>query len=140
MKNHGVAVVINKGNKYLLLEDSRKLMRGKWGPPHGRCENADKIEKDSVIRETLEETGLTVKPLRKIWTTKADVKTDTISFWLAKIVKGKIKIDKRESSNYGWFTINEIFNLNLYPGTRKFFNLVERGEITIDKEVPDKVN
>ena len=139
MKNHGVAVVIKKDNKYLLLEDSRDLMKGKWGPPHGRCDSKDKTEKESVIRETIEETGLTVKPLRKMWTIKADVKTDTISFWLAEIVRGKINIDKRESSNHGWFTVDEILNLNLYPGTNKFFRLVKRGKIVIDKEVPDKV-
>ncbi|MEJ2348063.1 MAG: NUDIX hydrolase, partial [Patescibacteria group bacterium] len=100
-------------------------------PPHGKCDSRDKTEKDSVTRETLEETGLIVKPLRKIWTTKADVKTDTISFWLAKIIEGKIKLDKRESSNYGWFTIDEILGLKLYPATKKFFILVKNGEINI---------
>jgi 8-oxo-dGTP pyrophosphatase MutT (NUDIX family) len=131
VENHGVVVIIDKDNKFLLLEDSRELMKGKWGPPHGRCKNTDKTEEDSVIRETYEETGFKVKPLRKLWTTKADTKVKTVSFWLAEIIDGKIKINKKESSNFGWFTINEATTLNLYPGTSSFFKLVKKGEIGI---------
>ena len=131
MEKHGVVAIINKNNKYLLLEDSRELMKGKWAPPHGRCEKNDKTEEESVVRETYEETSLKVKSTKKLWTTKADVKTDTLSFWLATIIDGKISIDKEESSNYGWFTIDELLNLKLYPATKKFFTLVKSGKIVI---------
>ena len=129
MEKHGIVAVISKNNKYLLLEDSRELMKGKWAPPHGRCDNTDKSEKESVIREVFEETGLKVKPKKKLWTTKADVKTDTLSFWSVTIKGGKIKIDKEESSNYGWFTLEELLNLELYPATKKFFTLIKNGKI-----------
>jgi ADP-ribose pyrophosphatase YjhB (NUDIX family) len=131
MKSHGVVVIIRKDNKYFLLKDSRELMRGKWGPPHGRCSKKDMTEQDSVIRETYEETNLKVKPIKILWSTRADTKVKTVSFWLAEIVEGKIKIDKKESSDYGWFTIDKALTLNLYPGTKKFLKLVKKGTIDI---------
>lgn len=125
---HGVIAVIAKGRKFLLLEDARELMKGSWAPPHGRCNAEDKSEEDSVAREALEETGLKVKPVRKLWTTKADTKVDTVSFWLVNAVDGEIKLDK-ESSGYGWFTPEECLKLKLYPGTRAFFEKVKNKEI-----------
>lgn len=130
LSTHGVVVVVKRGKRILLLKDSRDLMLGRWAPPHGRCETTDATEEDAVIRETLEETELRVKPLRKLWTTKADTKVKTVSFWEVIVKKGKIVLDKTESSEYGWFSISEALSLELYPGTRKFFQLVERGEIS----------
>lgn len=130
LKDHGVVALIKRGKKFLLLKDSRQLMLNHWGPPHGRCALNDQKEDDAVIREVLEETGLAVKPIKKIWTTTADTKVKTVSFWLAEIISGEIKIDKRESSEYGWFTIDEALKLKLYPGTKKLFTLVKEGGIT----------
>ena len=131
LEDHGVVAVIVENKKFLLLKDSRKLMLGCWAPPHGRCDIEDLSEEDSVVREVFEETDLSVKPIRKLWTTKADTKVKTASFWLTEIISGKIIIDKNESSIYGWFTLEEAFKLKLYPGVKKFLELVERGEIKI---------
>ncbi|NTV41549.1 MAG: NUDIX domain-containing protein [Candidatus Moranbacteria bacterium] len=131
LKNHGVAVLIRDKDKFLLLKDSRKLMLDFWAPPHGRCEEADKNENNTVKRETFEETNLRVKPVKKVWTTEADTKTKTISFWLAEIIDGEICLDKDESSEYGWFTLEEALKLKLYPGTERFFTLVKKGSILI---------
>ena len=131
VKNHGVVVLIQRDKKFILLKDSRKLMLDYWAPPHGRCDESDKNEKDTVIREAFEETGLRVIPLKKVWTTEADTKVKTVSFWLTEVVEGDIKIDRRESSEYGWFTLDEALNLKLYPGTKKFFVLVKQGNIAL---------
>lgn len=128
--SHGIVAVIMQGNKFLLLEDSRELMKGFWAPPHGRCDEKDASEEDSVVREVFEETGLTVKPIKNLWTTKADTKIDTVSFWLVNAVEGRIKLDK-ESSDYGWFTLEECLKLKLYPGTRAFFEKVKGKEIQL---------
>ncbi|OGY56958.1 MAG: hypothetical protein A2Y84_00710 [Candidatus Colwellbacteria bacterium RBG_13_48_8] len=130
MKEHGIVAIVHDGNKYLLLEDARDLMLGKWAPPHGRCEVSDKSEEECVARETYEETQLKIKPIKKLWTQEADTKVKTVSFWLVKILEGEIKIED-ESSHYGWFTLDEVLELDLYPGTKKFFELVEKGEVSI---------
>lgn len=129
LSNHGVVAVVIKNNKYLLLEDSKKPMRGCWAPPHGKCEAVDSCEEDCVVREVLEESNLNVKPIRKLWTTEADTKVETVSFWLVEVVDGEIKINKRESSNYGWFSLDEALKLKLYPGTKRFFGLVRKEKI-----------
>ncbi len=131
LKNHGVVILIRDKDKFLLLKDSRELMLDFWAPPHGRCEEADKNEQDTVKREALEETGLNTAPIKKVWTTEADTKIKTVSFWLADVIDGEICIDKNESSEYGWFTFEEALKLKLYPGTKRFFNLVKDGEISI---------
>ena len=130
MKDHGIVAIIKDGDKYLLLEDARELMLGKWAPPHGRCEITDKSEEDCVIRETQEETQLRIKPLKRLWTQEADTKVKTVSFWLVEIIGGKIVIES-ESSRYGWFTLDEALALNLYPGTKTFFELVKEGKVSI---------
>ena len=34
-----------------------------------------------------------------------------------------------ESSNFGWFTVEEALDLTLYPGTKIFFEKVKSGEV-----------
>ena len=122
LSSHGIVALVRTDNKYLLLEDSRNLMRGFWAPPHGRCKENDKSEQDAIIREVREETGLIVQPVRKITTVPAATKVKTVSFWIVETDENqKIILDTSESSQYGWFTIQEALRLKLYPGTKKFF-------------------
>lgn len=53
------------------------------------------------------------------------------SFWLTEVVKGDIVLDKKESSEYGWFNLEEALNLWLYPATKNFFGLVKKGQIEV---------
>lgn len=132
LSSHGiVALVRSPENKYLLLEDCREQMRGYWAPPHGRCENSDKSEEAGVIRETFEETGLRVSPVKAILTQPADTKVKSVSFWLVDLVGGDLKIDTTETSNHAWLTIDEALQIKLYPGTKIFFSKVASGEIII---------
>ena len=131
IKNHGIVAIVMKNKKFLLLKDSRNLMLNYWAPPHGRCNKNDTIEENSVIREAREETSLNVKPIKKIWTIAADTKVKTVSFWSTEIVDGEINIDKRESSEYGWFTLGEALKLKLYPGTKKFFALLKEEKFAL---------
>ena len=131
MKSHGIAAIIKKDNKFLLLKESRDLLFGLWKPPSGRAEEFDLDEEATVMREVKEETDLEVKPIKKLWTTKADTKVKTVSFWLAEIIGGDLKIDEREASEFKWATTDEALELKLYPGTKKFFEKVKAGKIEI---------
>ena len=131
IKNHGIVAIVIKNKKFLLLKDARNLMLNYWAPPHGRCNKNDVSEENCVIREVQEETSLHVKPIKKILTIDADTKVKTVSFWLTEIIDGKINIDKRESSEYGWFTLDEALKLKLYPGTKEFFVLLKKGKIAL---------
>lgn len=132
LNSHGVVVVIKKDDKYLLVKEARDLLNGHWGPPHGRSNPEDINEEDVVIRETKEEIGLDVKPIKKLITMAADTKVKTVSFWLAERVRNQeINIDENEISKYGWFTVDEALNLPLYPGTKNFFEDIMNGRILV---------
>ena len=132
LSTHGiVSLVRNPEGKFLLLEDSREQMRGYWAPPHGRCELSDLTEEAGVVRETFEETGLRVEPVKAVLTQPADTKVKTVSFWLVNLVDGELRVDPAESSSHGWFSIDEALRLKLYPGTQKFFSQVVAGEIEL---------
>jgi 8-oxo-dGTP diphosphatase len=131
LSTHGVVALVRNGEgKFLLLEDAREQMRGRWAPPHGRCEDADLTEENSVIREVREETGLDAKPIRAILTQPADTKVKTVTFWLVETKNQKVHIDK-ESSQFGWYSLEEALKLSLYPGTKIFFEKVSKGEIEL---------
>jgi ADP-ribose pyrophosphatase YjhB (NUDIX family) len=132
LSSHGiVALVSDAESRFLLLEDARELMKGLWAPPHGRCETTDVSEEAGVIREVREETGLSVEPVRKVFTQPADTKVKTVSFWLVKTIgNSRVTLDE-ESSRSGWFTINEALKISLYPGTKTFFEKVLAGEVDI---------
>jgi ADP-ribose pyrophosphatase YjhB (NUDIX family) len=131
LRTHGVvALVRNNDGNFLLLEDAREATKGWWAPPHGSCEVADGREENSVIREVKEETNLVVTPLRKLLTQAADTKRKTVSFWLVETKDGEIVLND-ESSRSGWFTLDEALRLTLYPGTKTFFEKIQRGEISL---------
>jgi len=131
MGNHGIVAIVIKEGKFLLLEDSRDPMLGYWGPPHGRCTPEDLSEWNCVTREVLEETSLNVRPIWKLWTTKADTKVESVSFWLVEVISGNIRTDAKESCSHGWFTLDDALKLKLYPGTRRFFTLLKENRIQI---------
>lgn len=132
LSTHGiVALVRDASGRFLLLEDSREQMRGHWAPPHGRCESVDSSEEAGVIREVKEETGIDVTPLKKVLTQAADTKVKTVSFWLVNANQTEVVLDD-ESSDFGWFTVNEALSIKLYPGTQIFFEKVKSGEISLE--------
>lgn len=130
LNSHGVVALIKRNGKFLLPEDARSLMLHRWAPPHGRCKVGDMSEKGAVIREVQEETGLNVRPVRRLWKTVADTKVKTVTFWLVECLKDKIRLN-RESSACGWFSVEEVLALQLYPGTKEFFIRVKSGKIII---------
>jgi ADP-ribose pyrophosphatase YjhB (NUDIX family) len=116
----------------LLLKDSREPMLGCWAPPHGRCEASDTSETAGVVREVLEETGLKVVPVKRVFTQAADTKVKTVSFWLVKAeLAAPIRLNN-ESSAYGWYSVKTLLKMRLYPGTRTFFKRVLAGEIKLE--------
>lgn len=132
LSTHGiVALVRNAEGRFLLLEDAREQMKGRWAPPHGRCEAVDASEEDGVTREVYEETRLTVSPVGKVHTQLADTKVKTVSFWVVRSGGEEVVLDS-ESSDFGWFTIDEALKLPLYPGTKTFFEKVRTREISLE--------
>lgn len=133
LSSHGVVALLrNRNGQYLLLKEARGGKTfGLWAPPHGRCKPSDKDEAATIIREVKEETSLTVAPVRKLYTQAADTKVATVSFWLVDTLAGDINLNA-ESSASGWYSVRDALALDLFPGTKAFFEKVLLGEISID--------
>jgi 8-oxo-dGTP diphosphatase len=56
----GIGVVIWKDDKFLLIQRGKPPRMGQWSIPGGRQELGETV-KETALRETLEETGLTVE-------------------------------------------------------------------------------
>jgi len=59
----GVGALVLDQGKVLLIRRKKEPSRGDWSIPGGLVEVGESL-RDAVVRETLEETGLLVEPLR----------------------------------------------------------------------------
>lgn len=133
-KDHGVVSVIqNRKDEFLFVREGRldNPYHGYWSGPHGRCKREDVLEEETVVRETLEECGVAVRPLRKLYTRLADTKVSTVSFWEAELLDPEFTVynaSSNESDAIGWFSLGDIVGgkVPLYFGTRQFFEQYER--------------
>jgi phosphoglycolate phosphatase-like HAD superfamily hydrolase/8-oxo-dGTP pyrophosphatase MutT (NUDIX family) len=129
--SHGVVALIrNPRGEYLMIQEARRdnPFCGAWSGPHGRCKPADRIEEETVVRETLEECGLDVRPVRKVYERAADTHVETVAFWETRPLSDPATAyaaHAREVAAVRWATLDEIRGLELYDGTRDyFFNIV----------------
>jgi 8-oxo-dGTP diphosphatase len=95
MINVIVALVKNNGDQYLFLKRKKGEHDGtSWSFPSGKIEQGE-TEEDAVIREVLEETGVTCTPHRKIGErilTSLDIK---IHYWIAYPLFGDVIHEKK---------------------------------------------
>jgi 8-oxo-dGTP diphosphatase len=119
----GVVVIIMQNHKYLLVKQNKDPYKNFWGPVHGTIELAE-TEEEAIVREVREEIGIIVTPIRKLGCSPADYKVIKLHWWLAKNVAGNININNNEISDFGYFSLNELLNLQLLPETRNFFERI----------------
>jgi phosphoglycolate phosphatase-like HAD superfamily hydrolase/8-oxo-dGTP pyrophosphatase MutT (NUDIX family) len=127
--SHGiVALIQNEAGEYLLIKEARadSPYYGAWSGPHGRCLPRDVIEEETVVRETLEECGLEVRPVRKVFERTADTRIETVAFWESRSLtdlKLAHAAEAREVAAIRWASLEEIRGgaLELYTGTYDYF-------------------
>lgn len=112
MKRTAANGLLLKDNKLLLLKRSSKkeLFANHWGCPGGGTENNETAE-ECATREVKEECNLDFIPNKLFFLKKDPSSTATTSSFLGDW-SGEIKLNE-ESSDYGWFTYEDIENLNL---------------------------
>lgn len=131
--DHGVVAIIqDHESRFLLVREGRRAnpFFGAWSGPHGTCKAEDVLEEETVVRETREECGLRVRPLRRLYESPADTKVQTVAFWSAKPDEPSQRPDlvcPQEISEIGWFTLDQIRSpqFPLYAGTRDFFSKID---------------
>jgi 8-oxo-dGTP pyrophosphatase MutT (NUDIX family) len=120
-----VVAIVTRGAKMLFIRRGPGVTdAGFWAPLSGRIERGED-QPAAVIRETKEEVGLTVKPLRKVWESLSARGTHRLHWWLAEWVDGDLRLDPREVSEARWLTSPEISVLeNTFEKDREFFDTV----------------
>jgi 8-oxo-dGTP pyrophosphatase MutT (NUDIX family) len=134
----GVFVVVyskgEKGIEYLLLK-RRKHWIG-WEFTKGGIERGER-EIETAEREVKEETGLRVINIRKynksgkyLYDEKTceDRKMDgqSYSLYSAEVVKGEVKIDKKEHSGFKWMSFKETIKILTWENQRQCLKIVNK--------------
>lgn len=119
---------IEKDGKYLMLHRVKKvndLNQDKWIGIGGKFEDKESPE-ECMIRETLEETGLTlINPeYRGILTFVSDKwPTEYIHLFYADKFSGELI--ECDEGNLEWVPIKDIYSLPLWEGDKIFLKLIE---------------
>ena len=120
-----IVAVITNGDKVLLIQRAPTVRGGRyWAPVSGEVEPGESQEA-AVAREAMEEVGLAVRPLRKVWENISSRGTFRLHWWLAEYVGGELVLEKREVSAARWLTVDEICKMDgTFEGDREFFEKV----------------
>ncbi len=117
---------IEKDNKYLMLHCKKQNANNdKWLGVGGKFEDKESPE-DCVLRETLEETGLTLTSYayRGIVTFVSDIyETEYMHLFTANEWTGEIK--ECDEGELVWVDKDKIFSLPIWEGDKLFLKLLD---------------
>lgn len=119
----GVGALIIKDEKILLVRRSQNPGKGLWTNPGGYIEQHESIEK-TIIREVVEETGITAKVNGII--AVGDMPRDVHNVYLVFLmdyVEGDPKPDNVEVDGAGFFSLEEMDSMNVAELTRELASI-----------------
>ena len=122
---NAVIAVITNGEKVLLIQRAAGIRGGGyWAPVSGKVE-AGESQESAVAREAMEEVGLTVRPIRKVWENVSTRGTFILHWWMAEYVSGELTPNLAEVSDARWLTVDEICRMNgTFEGDGEFYRKI----------------
>jgi len=120
-----VIAVIIRGDKVLLIQRAPSIRGGGyWAPVSGEVEPGESQEA-AVAREAMEEVGLRVRPVRKVWENVSTRGTFRLHWWTAEHLGGELALNEAEVSAARWLTVDEICLLDgTFEGDREFYRQI----------------
>jgi NAD+ diphosphatase len=117
-----VIAVIIRQEKFLLIQRAPGIRGGRyWAPVSGEVEPGESQEA-AVAREAMEEVGLTVRAVLKVWENVSTRGTFRLHWWMAEYVDGELAPNLAEVSDARWLTVDEICCMDgTFEGDRDFY-------------------
>jgi len=124
--NIGVAAIIKKSNKFLLVKRKKHLYEGGlWSFPGGHIEKFESV-KDAIIREVKEETGLKIKKLKFLnYVESINPPYHIIILVFKGSVKGKVKISG-DVEDFRWAPLKNLVKYPLRHGMKDIMKKLQR--------------
>ena len=102
--------VLEKGSRYLLVQEKKESAYEQWNLPAGRVDEDETLQQ-AAAREVYEETGFTVEVLEELCVEHPSAKRPVLHSFKANILGGDLKIPANELLDARWFTYAEIKQL-----------------------------
>ncbi len=102
--------VIEKDSKYLLVQEKQEKAYGLWNLPAGHVDEGETFE-EAALRETIEETGYTVKLDKKLSVVHPGVGKPVLHAYRAHITHGELAFNSEELLDARWLSLREIKQL-----------------------------
>lgn len=100
-------VVLEKDGKYLLVQEKKPDVYGKWNLPAGKVDQGETLEQ-AAIREAKEETGFDIELKNHLVTVHQATERPVLHAYVAEITGGELKFPEYEIMAARWFTYDEI--------------------------------
>lgn len=107
-----VGGVVEKNGKYLLIQEAREDIKGKWNLPAGNLDPGETIF-DGAKREIYEESGckVEIKKIAQIGNIIMKDNTFISLIFLCELLEESSNYKKDEVLNVKWFTYEEILDM-----------------------------
>jgi len=113
-------VVVKKDEKYLLVQEKKPEVYGKWNLPAGKAEVGLTLE-ENAIKEAKEETGFDVRITRLIGNYFEEGDRSIRFAYEAEIVGGDISFDEDEILDVKWFSQADLLKMDEDGEIRNFW-------------------
>ncbi len=125
MKKVSVAIIEHTSQdekRYTLVASKRDFGEYThfYAPPGGHVEAGETTE-EAVIRECNEELGIILENPVLLCESPGDVKNQMTYWYTASINTTELIVDYGELQAAGFFSLEELRTMNLWPATRKIF-------------------
>jgi 8-oxo-dGTP diphosphatase len=105
-----VGCVLEKDNKYLLVQEKRPKVSGLWNLPAGHVDTGETLEA-AAIREVYEETGYEIELKGEVNVEHSDIEKPVLHAYAGNIKKGELRFPPNELLDAKWFSLDEIHSL-----------------------------
>lgn len=126
----GVGALVKRGDKLLLVRRAQNPGKGYWTNPGGFIEQLEPIE-ETIVREVMEESGIeaVVTGVAALRDQPRSIHNVYIAFAMD-YIGGEPRPDNDEVDAAGFFSLEEMTEMNVAPFTRWLADVAFRGKST----------